>query len=689
MAPQRKRENRENNFYDVGVQGRKTGITLEDRGIYDEHGLEALSGVFSSPERSPPKRSGTVTASESMDIQESSVPDITTAHQILRNPRTHLPPPRSRSPKKTALGSSPRRQPSMAPRGSSLGLSSPIRAASHPTARRLDFEHDESSLQDNSALSGSGARRGKRNGVSSVYDIPEDDGSPMPGESEMLEESMVQEEIAANDDSGFMNGMAEESFAAHVGDDTTTGAEITEELIEDLIVTEEVEEAPEQVKQPGKRGRKRKSDALEPTEQVTDSAAVRKRGAASAQASEAPKKGKKGASVAAAQPRRSQRVSDISGLEASIMEAPADVSVDATEQSDEPAPVAKRRGRPPRVQPASEKENGVQTVASKTSAAKSKSEGGFKRPAKPVENPKASEEPKKKVGAQKKGKISQAQVKEKTPQNNDDSGKLVNAWGNPLSKKDVEQMSTASAGSRYGRGRHLSVFRELDPQAVARVGRTGRHRVAPIDFWKNESINYDVDGSMTAIVKNHDPEPERKKSNYRTSTKTKKRTLTAVEEEEIELEPWEEEDGVLVGNYKDFDPITELTTQNVEEGIIAWSEKGIEPVEVADGSFKYAKMDSAGYFFNWGMLELRADQMKRTKNSRMMHMLFNVQYGTVEVKVHVNEFTVHKGGIWQVPRGNTYSIRNVGSGTARIFFAQAREAAVQDDEHEGQAAARK
>jgi len=52
--------------------GRKTGITLADRGVYDEHGLEALSGIFSSPEKSPPRRSGTVTASESMDLQEST-----------------------------------------------------------------------------------------------------------------------------------------------------------------------------------------------------------------------------------------------------------------------------------------------------------------------------------------------------------------------------------------------------------------------------------------------------------------------------------------------------------------------------------------------------------------------------------------------------------------------------------------
>jgi hypothetical protein len=51
--------------------------------------------------------------------------------------------------------------------------------------------------------------------------------------------------------------------------------------------------------------------------------------------------------------------------------------------------------------------------------------------------------------------------------------------------------------------------------------------------------------------------------------------------------------------------------------------------------------------------------MKRTKNSRKMHMVFNVQTGTVEVKVHENEFTVHRGGIWQVPRGKSQHFSSI------------------------------
>jgi centromere protein C len=147
---------------------------------------------------------------------------------------------------------------------------------------------------------------------------------------------------------------------------------------------------------------------------------------------------------------------------------------------------------------------------------------------------------------------------------------------------------------------------------------------------------------------------QKKPTNYK---KGKKKTLTAIEEEEVELDPWEEDDGFLTGNYKDFDPANEFTSPGLVEGIIAWSDKGIKPEPVGDGSFQYARVGGSGPagFFNWGMIELRADQMKRSKNSRKMHMVFNVLSGAVEVKVHENEFTVHKGGIWQVPRGESYT----------------------------------
>ncbi|KAJ8109908.1 hypothetical protein OPT61_g7108 [Boeremia exigua] len=671
MAPQRKRDNRENAYFNVGVQGRKTGITLEER-ARDEHGIEAISGIFSSPEKSPPKRGSTATGSESMDIQESSIPNITTSAAILRNNRTHLPPPRSRSPMKTALGSSPRRQSSMAPRGSSIGASSPIRAISHPgVARRLYFQEEEDeeelSLQETPALSGSGQRRGKRN---DVYTL---ERSPSRPHSAVMEESELQEEITANNENDEEEELPivtelEESFVAQIGDDTITGADAVESLVEeDTQVEEEV--IPEPVKQPAKRGRKRTSDHVAAIEEESSKPAkTRKRGIAAAQATELASTGKKTAPAAPA--RRSKRVSDITEHGSSVLEAAtADESLAAAaSELIEEAPVApKRRGRPPKAQRDNKAElTGPAKTTKKTAAskatAKEKTEPVFKKPSKPLAKPKEKPAPKDKENVKSSDNLAK-----------DEAGKPVDAYGNPLSRADIERMSTTSVGSRYGRGRNLSVFREMEPDAVARIGRTGRHRVAPIDFWKNDRINYNHDGSMQTIVKAPSPEPLQRPSAY--NKKGKKKTFSIADEEEVELDPWEEDEGFLTGNYKDFDPANEFTSPGLVEGVLAWSEKGIKPEPVGDGSFQYARVGTSGPsgFFNWGMIELRADQMKRSKNSRKMHMVFNVQSGAVEVKVHENEFTVHKGGMWQVPRGNTYSIKNIGSKSARIFFAQARE----------------
>ncbi|KZM26709.1 mitotic fidelity of chromosome transmission- protein [Ascochyta rabiei] len=668
MAPQRKRDNRENAFFNVGVQGRKTGITLEER-ARDDNGLEAISGIFSSPEKSPPKRGSTNTASESMDIQESSIPNINTSAAILRNNRTHLPPPRSRSPMKTALGSSPRRQSSMAPRGSSIAPSSPIRATSHPAvARRLDFEEEEedASLQETPALSGSGQRRGKRN---DIYTL---EHSPSRQHSAVLEESELQEEISANNEEEELLVMAEieESFVAQIRDDLVTGVDAVESLLEEETQLEE-DIVQEPVKEKAKRGRKRKSDLAVVTEEESPKPTkARKRGPAAAQALEPAKKGKKAAAAPVVPSRRSKRVSDINEQEPNMPEEASaldnSVVADVSEQLEEVSVAPKRRGRPPKAQKHAEVELLAPAKKTKTAAAKdaAKEKAGpvFMKPSKPVAISKEKPAPKGKENVKAADNVSK-----------DEAGRPVDLYGNPLSKADIERMSTASVGSRYGRGRHLSVFREMEPDAIARVGRTGRHRVAPIDFWKNDRINYNHDGSMATVVKAPSPEPVTRTSTY--YKKGKKKTLTAIEEDEVELDPWEEDDGFLTGNYKDYDPANEFTSPGLVEGVLAWSEKGIKPEAVGDGSFQYARIGGSGPagFLNWGMIELRADQMKRSKNSRKMHMVFNVQSGAVEVKVHENEFTVHKGGIWQVPRGNTYSIKNVSSGTTRIFFAQARE----------------
>lgn len=63
---------------------RKTGLTLPDTGIRDEHGLEPIDGLFSSPAKPAPKSNkstkktngananATLSSSEDMEMNEST-----------------------------------------------------------------------------------------------------------------------------------------------------------------------------------------------------------------------------------------------------------------------------------------------------------------------------------------------------------------------------------------------------------------------------------------------------------------------------------------------------------------------------------------------------------------------------------------------------------------------------------------
>ena len=37
------------------------------------------------------------------------------------------------------------------------------------------------------------------------------------------------------------------------------------------------------------------------------------------------------------------------------------------------------------------------------------------------------------------------------------------------------------------------------------------------------------------------------------------------DEEEVDLDPWEEDDGMFVGNYRDFDPVMDVTSTTIIE----------------------------------------------------------------------------------------------------------------------------
>ena len=78
--------------------------------------------------------------------------------------------------------------------------------------------------------------------------------------------------------------------------------------------------------------------------------------------------------------------------------------------------------------------------------------------------------------------------------------------------------------------------------------------------------------------------------------------------------------------------------------------------DVNEADFRFAKTLTLP-FFGSGMVDLPPGGVKRIKNSRKMQMVFFVFYGrvTVDVGSPLVGFSIGRGGMWQVPRGEFVS----------------------------------
>ncbi|KAJ6001793.1 hypothetical protein N7522_007020 [Penicillium canescens] len=105
---------RDFDYSNVGTTGRRTGISLKE-GRRDEHGMEEVDGLFSSPEKSPvglpafEEENASSTGSDEMSMDEGNAPDPMDFLRSANGPRTSfLSPSAARSPMKTGLTGSPR-----------------------------------------------------------------------------------------------------------------------------------------------------------------------------------------------------------------------------------------------------------------------------------------------------------------------------------------------------------------------------------------------------------------------------------------------------------------------------------------------------------------------------------------------------------------------------------------------------
>lgn len=273
----------------------------------------------------------------------------------------------------------------------------------------------------------------------------------------------------------------------------------------------------------------------------------------------------------------------------------------------------------------------------------------------------------------------------KRPRRSDASEVVQHAKSKPQRVAPVATKPKPKAGSKKSR---LSIVAESDSPQVQRgppmprrkdlvivrretpmeggqafkQTRSGRASMRPLAYWLGEKAEYsdddDVENDKPRFLSRSIKEvirveevPVSKPKKWKNKS-SKKQTIVESEDEDL-AEPWEAEPGRLYGHVVSWDPEDPAGSHGDErEDEIALSSAAINTRDVADASFKFAKTLTLP-FFGSGVVDLPPGAIKRQKNARKMQMAFFVFTGRVKAIVNGNEFRISKGGMFQVPRGQS------------------------------------
>ncbi|EAQ87012.1 hypothetical protein CHGG_08265 [Chaetomium globosum CBS 148.51] len=662
-------------IYELGVVGRKTGVTVPDSGVRDEHGMEPIENLFSSPGKSDHEDQQDEGSDEYGSGEEAM--DITTTSGIgpaalLNGHGSRLPVSlsRIRSPAKPLLNSPAQRNRFLARNSSSPARGAVIRnddsrSSSQPTndqtatKRKLDF--------------GSVA-----NGGPHSLSQPQAHGNrlqPLRHDSEEEEEAQSEGGHGAEDDE--VNDFVEESMAMlNEGEDYELAEQ--EQDLEPAQSEEEEEDppAPAAKKKPGR-----------------------------------PPKQKVAASAKAVKPQKkpTRQVVEEEVEEEEEEEGPEEDG-GHSEEEQEPTPKPQKptpgkRGRPP-------KAGKAQAAAPPPPARGSKKRRSLDEEA-AAEEPSPEPQPKRQrtspaANAKKPGKKAPETAPAPAPKPRGRKRK------SSIDPGDVSQVAIARRPP-LPKSRGLLINRREvpgDPGSSMSRTRSGRTSFKPLAYWRNERVEFDKDEaedafvgrsrrsrfvlpSVNAVHRVDEPEPEVRAKSRRggggggrkgAAKRGRRRRSGGFEddddgEDDGPAEVWELDPGTVTGEVVVWQPEYEFSPPapndlvSVMDKQLAISGPAIKTTEVVGGEFRYAKVFSEG-FIGAGVVDLPPGAIKRLKNSRKVFMIFFVHAGRVLVTVQETSFRISKGGIFIVPRYNEYTINNDYDQSARIFFAQGQEMAV-------------
>ncbi|KAF9203553.1 hypothetical protein BGZ49_006288 [Haplosporangium sp. Z 27] len=291
------------------------------------------------------------------------------------------------------------------------------------------------------------------------------------------------------------------------------------------------------------------------------------------------------------------------------------------------------------------------------------------------------------------------------------SGKSKNTMSSSGPKKAAKAITTKSSGSGSSQQKSNELKKSsktpvelVEIPVVPDVGagdngvrRSRRTKIAPLEFWKNERVVFDKDEDSAPVIKavlrapptDEPPRSSIKRkrttgngSNSKRSTVVpipqRKQKQVSVEEEEDELDSSLEES--LEHSRGHLGLSDEVASKKAEVLTFGTNKVTLQAIAEAKDSTKFRDVEGGQYQFHRGLedpdslasgiIKIKPGGRKATTNSNGSSMVFFVIRGLVQVTVHETDFVVSTGGRFLVPRGNQYGIINLSKKESTLFFTQ-------------------
>ncbi|KAG1890829.1 Mif2/CENP-C like-domain-containing protein [Suillus subluteus] len=248
----------------------------------------------------------------------------------------------------------------------------------------------------------------------------------------------------------------------------------------------------------------------------------------------------------------------------------------------------------------------------------------------------------------------------------------------PRKEKPKEQKPKKPRAARAPK-RVIEPFEENSPLPEG-VRRSRRHRYKPLEYWRQEKVVYGGDTSGLILVPQikeiiripqEPPKPLGKAG--------KKRKRTGSERAKSMPEPFDPEEGWDDETQESGVVIDYVTEEPVLRRIV-YTAKKIDPKPAAGGGWFFQKIFGEGDFIAAGVLRIPPQGRKPSKGTKDNTYVFYVIEGAVAAVIHESQYIVATGGMFIVPRGNTYYIENISDRDAQVFFTQARQVLSDEDQ---------